>query len=138
MFANFMIIAKLVDGRNGFVSFEWPPSAKGWKEKPVQRMVEWLEHYIEVHGCALGVRSTEGEYMLKPFGISTNNTILAKELLKYQCSRDHYHAPCEGKETTRSGHYTKKKGQGPAPKLQESRDSKNGREGKTGKREPQT
>ena len=106
MFHNFMLLAKAVEAKNGLISFEWPPSAGGWKTRAVQKLVEWLEFYIEFHGCSVGVKATSGEKMLKPFGIATNNSHLARELEKRQCTRDHYHAPCEGKETTRSGHYT--------------------------------
>jgi hypothetical protein len=39
---NFLIIAKIVVERNGFVSFEWPTGATGWREPAVERMCKWL------------------------------------------------------------------------------------------------
>jgi hypothetical protein len=105
MFQNFLTLARLVKSKNGVVSFEWPPSATGWRTKPFQKMVEWLDLYVEIHGCSVGVRSIHNEPILKPYAFSTDNPWLYKELLKCQCSKDHVHVPCEGSETTRTGHY---------------------------------
>ena len=107
MVRNFMQIARLVVQQNGFVSFEWPTSASGWKEKTVKELTEWLGAKVDFHGCALGVKARNGEPMKKPFTIATNNLDLVTELQTKQCHCKVKHVPCEGAETTRSGHYTK-------------------------------
>ena len=107
MVRNFLVIAKLVLARNGFVSFEWPTTALGWKEDELVKMCEFFGLVVDFHGCALGVKARNGEPMLKPFTITTNNPDLVAELQTKQCKCTRKHVPCEGAETTRSGHYTK-------------------------------
>ena len=106
MVRNFLVIAKAVIERDGLVSFEWPPTAGGWKEDIVLKMVESFGFKVEFHGCAVGVKARNGEPMKKPFAITTNNPDLANLLKTKQCKCTRPHVPCEGAETTRSGHYT--------------------------------
>jgi hypothetical protein len=106
MVRNFLQIAKAVIEREGLVSFEWPPTAGGWKEDTVLKMVENFGFKVEFHGCAVGVKARNGEPMKKPFAITTNSPDLVNILKTKQCSCTRPHVPCEGAETTRSGHYT--------------------------------
>ena len=94
MLNNFVLAAKAVEAKGGWVSFEWPPSAERWKTKTVQQLINWLGFYVEIDGCAVGVTSRNGEKMKKPFAFTTNSPILAKELEKHRCTRDHHHVPC--------------------------------------------
>ena len=66
MVRNFLQIAKSVIEREGLVSFEWPPTAGGWKEDIVLKMVESFGLKVEFHGCAVGVKARNGEPMKKP------------------------------------------------------------------------
>ena len=104
---NFLIIAKLVVERNGFVSFEWPTGATGWREPAVERMCKWLGLEVCFEGCAVGVKNSNDEPMSKPFSIVTNNPELIKEFRNKVCKCTVPHSPCEGSDTLKSGHYTK-------------------------------
>ena len=106
MVRNVLQRAKSVIQREGLVSFEWPPTAGGWNEDIVLKMVERFGLKVEFRGCAVGVKARNGEPMKKPFAIATNNPDLANILKTKQCYCTRPHVPCEGAETTRSGHYT--------------------------------
>ena len=59
-------------------------------------------------GCAVGLRSTDGQLMQKGWRIVTSHRRLSEVLHKpCMCPTNYKHGRCEGKNATSSGHYTK-------------------------------
>ena len=108
MVVNFAICAKACVTAGGNVSFEWPKGATGWTLKELTDMERELNmSHVLFDGCALGVKSKSGEYIKKPWCISTTSKELVEALSPYVCTADHKHVPCAGSETLGTGFYTR-------------------------------
>ena len=107
---NGLELAELQLELGGELAWEWPWSNLGWKLRRVQAFFEKLRaagrlHVARVDGCAYGLKNSKGEYLRKPWRISTAAAPLAN-VLERRCPRGHHHGEClGGKEARDSGFY---------------------------------
>ena len=103
---NFVQIAEHVLSGGGTVAFEWPTGCHYWRK---HRVKEFLKRHhlrkVDFHGCAVGLKSSEGQPIKKPWTVATNSFVLREALKKKRCECDVPHALAEGKETKRTGSY---------------------------------
>ena len=85
--------------------FEWPRGAVGWKLEAMQPVLRTMPITCELDGCAYGLRSRGGEWLLKPWRIVTNCERLCEPLSR-RCVRTHTHGECHGQDAADSERYT--------------------------------
>ena len=103
---TFGLLGKATLARGGSISFEWPRHCEGWKEEVVTTMLKELKlEPIEIDGCAVGVRSTSREPILKPWRVAVSSQHMKQALDGLRCQGGHGHVPCAGSETARSAFY---------------------------------
>ena len=60
---------------------------------------------IPVGSCSVGVRSSAGEPILKPWLLQSSCPQMPANFADSRCDRSHKHVPCAGKETEKSAYY---------------------------------
>ena len=92
--------------QGGMIGFEWPASCRGWQIPELQQFIKRHNLYVvHVDGCMLGVKSTSGDPIKKPWQIVTNVADVAEALKPYRCDGTHTHVPCAGANTKQTGFY---------------------------------
>ncbi|WP_288992781.1 hypothetical protein, partial [uncultured Marinobacter sp.] len=106
LLAHLRIVATAVHDGGGTISFEWPRHCSLWQEQAVRDfIVDFQFLKVDFDGCAVGLVSTAGEPLLKPWRIHTNNKTHITSLIDQRCSKKHQHGKIEGKETARTAAY---------------------------------
>ena len=107
IFNNFTIVAKLVLFLNGTVSYEWPRNCHGWKLEEVHKFFAGMDFLdILLDGCALGLTSSRGLPLKKPWKIKTTCRRLWQALHGMQCLGCPLHDSCHGAAAAASSRYT--------------------------------
>ena len=103
----FVVIALIVLGAGGSVSFEWPRHCSGWNKDFVVKFLLLLGlTLVDVDGCAVGSCTGDRKHLLyKPWRFAVSSPSLFDVLVPLRCSRDHLHSPVSGSDTKQSGHY---------------------------------
>ncbi len=71
---NMMILANEVINKGGDLHFEWPSQCSLWHHDKVKEMVrKFAMHKVDIHGCALGLKSKGGEPIKKPWSLMTTS-----------------------------------------------------------------
>eukprot|EP00972_Heterocapsa_arctica_P060580 8936450-Heterocapsa_arctica.AAC.1 len=60
---------------------------------------------VDFDGCAVGLVSTTGEPLLKPWRIMTDNQQVIENLYGFRCDHSQTHGRIEGKETAKTASY---------------------------------
>jgi hypothetical protein len=108
MLNAFIGLAKYIHRRGGAISYEWPRYSVGWDLVALQDFEKDLGCIrVAFDGCSVGVRSTKGQPIKKPWLITTTNLDLVNALKHKVCNKQHMHAECAGSETNRTGFYPK-------------------------------
>ena len=103
---NFTIAARAVLAKGGSVSFEWPEGCDGWETNPVKSFMKEFDMAVaHCHGCSMGVVSSRGVPMRKPWAVATTDANVFRALNQQICTKDHDHDPVEGQDTERSCYY---------------------------------
>ena len=109
LFASFVLMANIIMGLGGDVSFEWPQGCDSWERDDVKRFFDQHQekfYTVNFDGCSLGVKSLNGNPIKKPWRVKTTNKALAHELLKCKCTHSpDEHVPAAGNETARTAFY---------------------------------
>ena len=104
---NFCRLARTVLMRGGDVAFEWPAQCSLWDLPEVTSMITELSlNKVRLDGCAVGLRSTKGIPIMKPWSIATSSPKIFEHFEPLRCPKDHAHCPCAGGETKRTELYT--------------------------------
>ena len=102
----FIELATLVHNQGGEISFEWPRYCDGWDIKILKEFEARLKmQRVSFDGCAVGVLSSKGGRIKKPWRITTTNLDLVKSLKSKMCTKTHKHDECAGAETVKTGFY---------------------------------
>ena len=92
--------------QGGEISFEWPRYCDGWDIKTLKEFEARLKmQRVSFDGCAVGVLSSKGGRIKKPWRITTTNLDLVKSLKSKMCTKTHKHDECAGAETVKTGFY---------------------------------
>jgi len=89
-----------------YAACEWPRNASGWNTtemKGVHRLLPWRADF---DGCTLGLESSAGEPLTKPWRIQTNMDALGGPLGLQRCQGGHAHGVTRGHDAYRSSYYT--------------------------------
>ena len=74
LLAHLRKLADHVRAGGGTISFEWPRHCSLWREPIVQQFIEEFHlKPVDFDGCALGLVSTTGKPLYKPWRILTDN-----------------------------------------------------------------
>ena len=105
---NFVLLARVANARGGYIVFEWPAFNRLWKEPSVLAMEkEFKTQRVRFDGCALGLKSSEGAPIYKPWTFSTKCPAITLRLAKNRCGGRHVHLKeLSGKELRSTGFYT--------------------------------
>ena len=105
---NFMILmTSLTKNPLNKIIYEWPRTNYLWDEQRVKDMITKYDlQPVEVDGCMLGLKSTEGVPMKKGWTLQTNLSWLAHTMHGRLCDGRHRHQTVGGKETARTALYT--------------------------------
>ena len=77
-----------------------------WREDAVQAFVEEFQlQKVDFDGCAVGLVSTSGEPLLKPWQIFSDNRTLLTALIDQRCNKQQTHGVIAGRETARTASY---------------------------------
>ena len=107
MVKRFHELAKEIVQNGGTVSFEWPKNCDGWNLPCVLEMEADLGmQRVDFHGCQVGVQSSKGIPIKKPWRFSTTSNRLRDVFQQFQCPGE-IHDECAGKETRKTGFYPK-------------------------------
>jgi hypothetical protein len=84
------------------------PHSRLWKEPSVLAMEkEFKMQRVRFDGCALGLKSSEGAPIYKPWAFSTNCPAITLRFAKNRCDGRHVHLKeLSGKELRNTGFYT--------------------------------
>ena len=105
--SNFTRLARLVLQRGGDVAFEWPAQCSMWELPEVASMISELSlNKVRLDGCAVGLHSSKGVPIKKPWTVATSSPKLFDRFEPLRCTNDHEHCPCAGGETKRTELYT--------------------------------
>ena len=102
-------MSEFVIGLGGNVSFEWPAFNEGWKVDMLEQYFNSSGNFIDVRfdGCAVGLVASNGKLIMKPWRVKTTNANIDRVLSPKRCTCvPGSHAPCSGRETSRSERYT--------------------------------
>ena len=106
---NFTTLAEDVRSYNGNIAFEWPKTCRLWKHAFTVKLMELLQmEKVHFNGCKVGLLSTKGNPIFKPWTIATDSKFLHKTFQNRRCTKadNHNHDICQGPETARTGNYT--------------------------------
>ncbi len=107
MLNNFFLLAREIIALGGDVSFEWPRFCTGWKIEALDKFINKFKlQTVDFDGCSLGLRSTKGNPIKKPWRIVTTSSSLVAKLSPCICNKKHTHDICQGAETFKTGFYT--------------------------------
>ena len=82
LLSNLRIVAQSVRAGGGTISFEWPRYCSLWREDAVQAFIEEFQlQKVDFDGCSVGLTSTLGEPLLKPWRILSDNRSLLTALI---------------------------------------------------------
>ena len=109
LFASFVLMANIILGVAGDVTFEWPRGCDSWEREDVKRFFDHHQdkfYTVDFDGCALGLKSSKGSPIKKPWRIKTTSKTLANEISKFRCQHtSDEHALAAGSETARTAFY---------------------------------
>jgi hypothetical protein len=106
LLSHLRLVATAVRAGGGTISFEWPRYCSLWREPAVQTFIKDFQLYkVDFDGCAVGLVSTKGEPLLKPWRIFTDNKSILTALVDQRCNKQHAHGTIAGKETARTASY---------------------------------
>ena len=89
----------------GEVHWEWPKECGAYKLPKVRRIMGKYSMIETItNGCMVGLRSSSGELMAKPWRIMTTSEKMAKHL-NLPCQGNHKHAPCMGAQNAAASSY---------------------------------
>jgi hypothetical protein len=105
----FVSLAERVLKRGGCIAIEWPANCAYWRWECV---VDFVDSHnlrtVRFDGCALGIKSRDGNPILKPWKVATNMLSLVKTLEKFRCDGSHEHVTCRGVDAKLSENYSPK------------------------------
>jgi len=106
MLRYFLTVAHHVITNGGQVSFEWPRFCDGWK---IPTLINFASKYglkeVNFDGCALGLVSSKGNPIKKPWKIISTSPKIIKNFSALTCDGSHTHDACQGSDTLKSGFY---------------------------------
>ncbi len=106
LLSNLRRVAVAVREGGGTISFEWPRHCSLWQEESVKKFVtEFQLQKVDFDGCSVGLVSSKGEPLLKPWRIHTDNLAVIRALIDRRCAKKHQHGIIAGKETARTASY---------------------------------
>ena len=77
-------------------AFEWPTKRAYFRKKKVQDLFAELGMLpVKFHGCAVGLVSSKGEPILKPWTIYTNCPDIIEAIKTRVCNGQYTHTPCK-------------------------------------------
>ena len=91
MFSRFRRHAETVLHQGGSVSFEWPGDCDSWARDDVSAFFREYAHVFTpatFHGCALGLKDSNGYPIKKPWKVMTSNSTLASALGAFKCPHE--------------------------------------------------
>jgi hypothetical protein len=104
--SHLRLLAVAVRKGGGTISFEWPRACTLWQEPEVKAFItEFQLKKVDFDGCAVGLVSTSGEPLLKPWRIHTDNLSVLRALIDKRCQKKHAHGIIAGRETAKSASY---------------------------------
>ena len=111
MLHHVKILARAVNSLGGKFSFEWPRYSRGWNLKELQSFIaKFSIPHVDSDGCSLGLKSSKGIPIKKPWRIITTSNRLIQNLHDRKCSGGHTHQICAGSDAKRSASYTNDNG----------------------------
>jgi len=110
MVKSFIQIAELALKLGGHISFEWPRFCEGWAIKELMKFIR--EHELclaDVDGCPLGMKTKDGEPILKQWRFICSSSKQATDLGKIRCKhpKGFKHGVIAGGETKKTELYPK-------------------------------
>ena len=110
LFSRFRRHAETVLHQGGSVSFEWPRDCDSWARDDV---AAFFREYAQVftpatfHGCALGLKDSNGCPIKKPWKVMTSNSTLASALSAFKCPHEKgfNHSLAAGNKTAKTACY---------------------------------
>ena len=89
------------------VALEWPRGCRYWKLPMVQRVLaKYGMKLYDFDGCAVGLKSTSGIPIRKPWTVATNHEKLGARLSQFRCKCTVKHYPGRGEDLKRTEEYT--------------------------------
>ena len=106
LFTNFETLADIVIAKGGVVCIEWPTPCKYWRDPQVLAFTR-RHHFVKTqfHGCAYGLQNRKGNFMKKPWSVSTNSPSIAQRLSR-KCDGTHAHEEARGIDCKLAEGYT--------------------------------
>ena len=90
-----------------YVALEWPKGCRYWKLPMVQRVLaKYGMKLYDFDGCAVGLKSTSGIPIRKPWTVATNHEKLGTRLSQFRCKCTVKHYPGRGEDLKRTEEYT--------------------------------
>jgi hypothetical protein len=106
LLSNLRRVAIAAREGGGTISFEWPRHCSLWQEVSVKKFIEEFQlQKVDFDGCSVGLVSTKGEPLLKPWRIHTDNLAVVQALINRRCNKQHQHGIIAGKETAKTASY---------------------------------
>ena len=105
LMTHFLSLVRAIRGPRATIAFEWPRFCDGWNSDMlplIQELFRLLPYRADIDGCMHHVKSSDGSPILKPWRIQCTNPNLAR-LLTLHCDKSHFHVPCAGKNTAKTG-----------------------------------
>ena len=90
-----------------YLALEWPRGCRYWRLPMVQRVLS--KHGMKLYdfdGCAVGLKSTTGSPIRKPWTVATNHEALGRRLSQFQCKCTVKHQPGRGEDFKLTEEYT--------------------------------
>ena len=89
------------------VAIEWLQNCRCWK---FPRIIKFINEFslkrYDFHGCMLGTKDHEGNYIKKPWTVATTLDEIGLELSQYQCDESHDHVQGRGKPLKETESYS--------------------------------
>ena len=90
-----------------FIALEWPKGCRYWKLPMVQRLlIRYGMKLYDFDGCAVGLKSSSGLPIRKPWTVATNHEALGNRLAQFRCKCTVKHQPGRGEDFKRTEEYT--------------------------------
>ena len=106
--ASFMEIAMHIKSHPmGEICYEWPSRCLLWREFRVIAMVDKFKFEMtSINGCVLGLKSSKGNPIKKPWNLGASFKELAKMFAKNcKCDKSHVRDTAAGNETAQTSFY---------------------------------
>ena len=110
LFSRFRRHAETVLHQGSSVSFEWPRDCDSWARDDVSAFFREYAHVFTpatFHGCALGLKDSNGYPIKKPWKVMTSNSTLASALGAFKCPHEkgYKHSLAAGNKTAKTAFY---------------------------------